>query len=161
MCYAAQLLADANWLCYTCQMAAIRRPPFPSPSSQSAPGSVRLHERVNEVRSGLPYAELARLQAAVDLSAAETAKVLGIPERTLARRKDGKLTAEESDRLDRITRVFELGCTVLGEESKIRAWLHAPNRALGGVVPLELLDTDRGVRAVEDVLLRIEHGIHG
>lgn len=119
-------------------------------------------ERVNEVRSGLPYSDLELLQSAVALSAAETARALGIPERTLARRKqDGRLSAEESDRLDRVTRVVELGRKVLGDEAKIRGWLHAPSRALGGVVPIELLDTDRGVRAVEEVLLRLEHGMYG
>ena len=119
-------------------------------------------ERVNAIRSGLSYSELELLQSAVLLSAAETARALGIPERTLARRKnDGRLTSEESDRLDRVIRVVQLGRNVLGDEAKIRAWLHAPSRALGGVIPLELLDTDRGVRAVEDVLLRIEHGIYG
>lgn len=119
-------------------------------------------ERVNEVRSGLPYTELELLQAVVALSAAEMAKVLAIPERTLARRKnDGKLTAEESDRLDRVLRVVNLGLRVFEDDVKLRGWLHAPNRGLGGVVPLELLDTDRGVRAVEDVLLRLEHGIFG
>jgi len=121
-----------------------------------------LFESVSLVREGLPYSTLELLQASVELSAAEMAKALGIPERTLARRKtEGKLTAEESDRLDRVTRIFHLGKDVLGEEAKIRSWLNAPNRSLGGVVPLELLDTDRGVRAIEEVLFRIEHGMYG
>lgn len=119
-------------------------------------------EHVNAVRDGLPYSLLELLQAVADLSAAATAKVLGIPERTLARRKkEGKLTAEESDRLDRVQRVVNLGIQVLGDDEKLRLWIHAPNRGLGGVVPLDLLDTDYGVRAVEDVLRRLEYGNYG
>ena len=55
-------------------------------------------ERVNAIRSGLSYSELELLQSAVLLSAAETARALGIPERTLARRKnDGRLTSEHGE----------------------------------------------------------------
>jgi putative toxin-antitoxin system antitoxin component (TIGR02293 family) len=48
---------------------------------------------------------------------------------------------------------------VLGSVEKARQWLTAENRALGCVAPISLLDTDVGVRAVEDVLHRIEHGV--
>jgi len=34
------------------------------------------------------------------------------------------------------------------------------NRALGGRVPLHLLDSDAGAQAVERVLGRIEHGVY-
>ena len=44
---------------------------------------------------------------------------------------------------------------------KARAWLKHPNRGLGDEVPLSLLDTDIGARQVEDVLIRLEYGIHG
>jgi putative toxin-antitoxin system antitoxin component (TIGR02293 family) len=49
----------------------------------------------------------------------------------------------------------------LGTEDKARLWMQRPNRNLEGETPLSLLDTDRGVRAVEDVLMRIDHGIYG
>jgi putative toxin-antitoxin system antitoxin component (TIGR02293 family) len=48
----------------------------------------------------------------------------------------------------------------LGSEEKAARWLHTPNRALGGNLPLELLDTDLGSRQVEEVLGRIEHGVY-
>jgi putative toxin-antitoxin system antitoxin component (TIGR02293 family) len=49
---------------------------------------------------------------------------------------------------------------VLGSEEKASRWLMTPNRALGGEPPIALLETDLGARQVEDVLGRIEHGIH-
>ncbi|MGH9845548.1 MAG: antitoxin Xre/MbcA/ParS toxin-binding domain-containing protein [Blastocatellia bacterium] len=42
---------------------------------------------------------------------------------------------------------------------KASLWLQEPNRALGLQTPLSLLDTDEGARRVEDVLIRIEHGV--
>jgi uncharacterized protein (DUF2384 family) len=43
--------------------------------------------------------------------------------------------------------------------AKARLWLLAPNRALGGEVPLHMLDTDIGARQVEEVLLRLSYGV--
>ena len=42
---------------------------------------------------------------------------------------------------------------------KTDGWLEAPNRALGGVTPLSLLDTDNGAQAVLDVFGRIDFGV--
>jgi uncharacterized protein (DUF2384 family) len=47
----------------------------------------------------------------------------------------------------------------LGALAKARLWLLAPNRALGGEVPLQMLDTDIGARQVEEVLLRLSYGV--
>ena len=38
-------------------------------------------------------------------------------------------------------------------------WLKAPNAALRGHAPLNLLDTDIGAESVLDTLGRIEHGV--
>jgi putative toxin-antitoxin system antitoxin component (TIGR02293 family) len=117
---------------------------------------------LDELRTGLPYDALERLRVEAALTRAQVAELLGIPERTLARRKiDGRLTPAESDRVDRTTRILRLTAEVLEGEDKARAWLQKPNRGLGGVTPLSLLDTDRGTRAVEDALMAIEHGMYG
>ncbi len=94
--------------------------------------------------------------------ARQLAAVLGIPARTLARRKkERRLSAEESDRLLRLGRLAALAEDVLGSRSKASAWLHAGNRALGGAAPLSQLDTDLGAEAVESALLRLAHGVVG
>jgi putative toxin-antitoxin system antitoxin component (TIGR02293 family) len=49
---------------------------------------------------------------------------------------------------------------VLGSRERAGAWLRGPVRALGEARPLELLDTDLGAQQVEQVLGRIEHGVH-
>lgn len=48
----------------------------------------------------------------------------------------------------------------LSTECDTAAWLSAPNDALSGESPLSLLDTDAGVRLVEEVLTRIEFGVY-
>jgi putative toxin-antitoxin system antitoxin component (TIGR02293 family) len=113
------------------------------------------------VRKGLPYSALEALQTALDLSVKELSAILGIPERTIARRKDDQhLTASESDRLYRVARTLAHASSVLGTLEKARLWLKRPNRALGDESPLALLDTEVGARQVEETLLRIVYGIH-
>ena len=114
------------------------------------------------VRKGLPFSAFETVLREVDLPQKQLSTILGIPTRTIARRKEiRQLTAAESDRLYRVARVAVHAASVLGDMDKARAWLKRPNRGLGDEVPLSLLDTDIGARQVEDVLIRLEYGIHG
>lgn len=119
-----------------------------------------LGELRQTVNAGLPYASLEVVMAKFGLARDETAAVLRLPQRTLARRKkDRRLRADESDRLLRLARIGAQAAEVLGSEEKAARWLRRPNRALENRVPLELLDSDIGSRQVEDILGRIEHGV--
>jgi putative toxin-antitoxin system antitoxin component (TIGR02293 family) len=113
------------------------------------------------VRTGLPYSALEALADRLGASRGEMAGVLGVPARTLARRRvSGRFTASESDRLVRLGRIAALAEQVLGDRDKAVRWLHRANRALGQRVPVRELDTDLGAREVEAILLRIEHGVY-
>lgn len=114
------------------------------------------------VRAGLPYASLAALAAGFRLEALDAVSILRIPERTLARRKKEKrLSVEESDRLVRLARIAALAEETLGTREKAALWLSVRNRALGGETPLSRLDTDLGAEEVEAVLHRLAHGVIG
>jgi putative toxin-antitoxin system antitoxin component (TIGR02293 family) len=86
---------------------------------------------------------------------------LVVPRRTLADRKQkGKpLSAEQSDRLARVLRVYARAEEAIGDASRAHAWLHKENRALEGRRPVDLVGSDAGTRAVEKVLGRIEYGV--
>jgi putative toxin-antitoxin system antitoxin component (TIGR02293 family) len=84
-----------------------------------------------------------------------------ISKRTLQRRSGAKrLSVEESDKLTRLVRAIARAEDALGNPEKAERWVRAPNRALAGRRPLDLLKSDGGARAIEKVLGRIEHGIH-
>lgn len=113
------------------------------------------------IREGLPYTSLEAVMERFGLKREEVSWALDLPLRTLARRKqERRLSPGESDRLFRVVRIAVQAADVLGGREEASQWLHAPNRALGGQTPLELLDTDLGSRQVEDVLGRIEHGVY-
>src|SRR5260370_24709065 len=115
-----------------------------------------------QVRSGLPASTVTLLASALSLQRALVAARLNIPPRTLSRRlaTKSRLTHEESDRTLRMARVIALAQEVLGTEEKASHWLSSPNRALGGRKPFDQLDTEVGVRSVEEILQRIAYGMY-
>lgn len=108
------------------------------------------------LRHGLPFSALEKTMKAFHLTREEITQILAIPQRTLIRRKQQKrLTANESDRLFRLTRVMNHAEQVFDDRAKAAKWFHRPNRTLKGKVPLSLMDTDIGTTQVDDVLGRI------
>jgi len=81
--------------------------------------------------------------------------------RTFKRRQDAAqpLDPGESDRLVRLVRVVATAEETFGDAEKALIWLSRENRALDGLTPLSLADTDLGARSVETLLGRIGHGI--
>lgn len=63
----------------------------------------------------------------------------------------------ENEDADRIVR---LAGEIFGSVERAERWLDAPNRALGQR-PSDLLGSEEGIRLVEEVLQRINHGING
>ena len=114
------------------------------------------------VREGLPAESLSQLAQKLDLRQAELSDKIGIPQRTLTRRlaSHSRLSAIESDRTVRLAQVFANAAETLGSEEKAAQWLKTPIRALRGERPLDQLDTDPGVREVEDILGRIAYGVY-
>ncbi len=112
------------------------------------------------IREGIPAAAVESILGTVRLSQSELARALGIPERTLARRKrEGVLNSEESSKLLRLARVVSRANTVFDGPAAAIDWLKSPNAALRSNAPLSLLDTDIGAESVLDALGRIEHGV--
>jgi putative toxin-antitoxin system antitoxin component (TIGR02293 family) len=114
---------------------------------------------VHAIRHGLPLAAIDLLRQWA-ISAAEIERLV-IPRRTLAhRRKAGqRLSPVESERALRVARVVSLADRTFGEPGKADVWLRRPTRALAGDAPLALIDSEPGARLVEDLLVRIDHGI--
>lgn len=115
---------------------------------------------IEVIRQGIPAGAVESLLKAMQVSQSDLARALGIPERTLARRKrDGVLNSEESAKLLRLARVVGRAHEVFESAEPAIHWLKSPNAAFGRKTPLSLLDTDLGAENVLDTLGRIEHGV--
>jgi putative toxin-antitoxin system antitoxin component (TIGR02293 family) len=114
------------------------------------------------VRAGLPVESVVSLAEKLHLRNGLLSQKLGIPQRTFTRRlsQASALTPAESDRTVRMARVYAHAVEMIGDRDKAIQWLSRPNRALGGEIPLDQLDTDTGARMVEDILGRIAYGVY-
>jgi putative toxin-antitoxin system antitoxin component (TIGR02293 family) len=121
----------------------------------------RTDELVRKVQSGFRFQQLTNLEKRSGLTRERIARFVAIPARTLARRQnEGRLNPEESDRVLRASRLFELATDLFdGSMEEARRWLQTPNIALGGASPLEFASTDVGAREVENLIGRLEHGV--
>ena len=115
---------------------------------------------IAKIKQGLPISSFDRLCRHLDLPEKELARTLHIPVSTLARRKkSGRMSFEESERLFRVARLYDRAREVFGDEEQARAWLRLPAWGLGDVVPLAHAETELGAREVDELLGRIEHGV--
>lgn len=118
-------------------------------------------ELVQSLERGLSFHALQNLASHSGIAVGRLAPILGIPERTLARRKSsGKLTLAESERLLRLSLIFEKAVELFeGEISAAVNWLTTPKKALQNHRPLDYSRTEIGAREVESLIGRLEHGV--
>jgi putative toxin-antitoxin system antitoxin component (TIGR02293 family) len=118
-------------------------------------------ELIQQVGRGFSFQAMLALESRSGIPLAEIAGIVGIPARTLARRKASRrLTPDESEKLLRLSAVFEQA-VALFEDDKAGAlkWLTSPKRALENQTPLAYSRTELGAREVENLMGRLEHGV--
>jgi putative toxin-antitoxin system antitoxin component (TIGR02293 family) len=111
------------------------------------------------IREGFLHSVVDALAGNSGLTLQEVASSLDLSTRSLQRRKhQGRLARYESDRLYRLARLMALAEYFIGSHATAVEWMKRPNLVLGGVAPLQLLDTELGARQVENILGRIGYG---
>lgn len=125
-------------------------------------GNVGVFEIQSKLQQGLPFATLGRFEKASELPKAAILDVIRLPARTLARRKArGKLSFEESERLFRLSRVFQRAVELYhGKVDVARRWFETPCHALGNETPKDMTKTEVGAQEVLDLIGRLEHGVY-
>lgn len=113
------------------------------------------------IEKGFSWKTFERFVKNLGLPAEQVGDVIGIPRRTLARRKvEGRLKADESDRLLRLARVFGSALDLFhGNRNSAVLFLTDVNIALGGVAPIDFARTQLGAEEVENLVGRIQYGI--
>ena len=113
-----------------------------------------------EVERGLPISRLEEFSAYSGFALKDLLEVV-IPARTLKhrRQRNEPLSIDESDRLARVARLYELGVKVFGNPEKARRWLSKPKQRFDGRSPLSMMRTSLGGNAVEEMLYQIDEGM--
>ena len=76
----------------------------------------------------------------------------------IAAHRTSRLAQRPNNRRDstshrRIARLTQLAEDVFRRKGKAERWLRRPQRELGGICPLEMMETPAGARQVESMLL--------
>lgn len=123
-----------------------------------AAGPEQVHDRIRE---GFPFAALHKFEVYSQLSEDVIARVVGIPARTLARRKSAdRLKPDESDRLYRLAEVFARATELMGgDTAAAKRWLTGPVRGVGYRNPIDLVETAAGTQLVLNLIGQLEHGV--
>lgn len=118
-------------------------------------------ELLRTVRRGFSYRTFERFHQNTALPFERVTALIDIPRRTLTRRKrQGRFLPGESDRLLRASRLFGRTLELFeGDRHAATEWLTTAQPALGGAVPLDVATSDAGVREVETLIGRLEHGV--
>jgi Protein of unknown function (DUF2384) len=66
---------------------------------------------------------------------------------------------KETDRFVQITNLIRSGLDAFGDPAKFKRWMASPRKGLGGICPMEMLDTAEGIESVKVELGRAEHGV--
>src|SRR4051812_39666819 len=116
---------------------------------------------IERIEGGLPVAVLDRVSRSIAPTDANF-KYRIVSRATLDRRRKSearRLSAEESERLARIAKLWAFARAVWGSDEEARDFLFRPHMLLEGRQPIEVaVKTEIGARLVEDILGRLEHG---
>jgi putative toxin-antitoxin system antitoxin component (TIGR02293 family) len=112
------------------------------------------------VERGVPLAALEEFSSYSGIKMGDLLEVV-IPLRTLKhrRQRNEPLNLEESDRLGRIVRIYELAARVFADRKDGKDWLLEPKDRFDGKTALAMLRSTAGERAVEEFLIQIDEGM--
>jgi putative toxin-antitoxin system antitoxin component (TIGR02293 family) len=112
------------------------------------------------VREGLPKSALAAgvQHIAADADSRRALRARIIPEATYKRRRD-RLTTDESEKTERLARVYATAAYVWDDPQDARAFLATPHPQLEGRPPVDVALTELGARRVESLLWQIFYGL--
>lgn len=114
---------------------------------------------INCIRAGLPKQAIHGILDNTAISRTQLAAILHISTRQLNRYTDEDLlSAEQSNFLYELSRLYVRATDVLGNKATADTWLHRQNTALNDKTPIEMLDTIEGFRMIYDLLSQIEYG---
>jgi putative toxin-antitoxin system antitoxin component (TIGR02293 family) len=112
------------------------------------------------IEQGIPLSALDAFSAYSGIAMRDLLEVV-IPARTLKHRRQRSepLSSEESDRLARVSRTFELAVKVYKDRDGGREWLLSEMRRFDGRTAISMLRTEAGEHAVQEVLVQIQEGM--
>ena len=119
------------------------------------------YKKIDIIKEGISKEELENLKDQTGLDYDTLAKVLSVAKATLHNKKGkAKFDTSVSERILLLADIYSYGYEVFGEKERFNSWMKSENTSLGGVAPLQLLDTLYGIEEVKHLIGRIEYGVY-
>ncbi len=83
----------------------------------------------------------------------------GVVPKTTLERRETQLSPQESERTERVARLFVHARRALGTEAEARAFMTTPHQQLDERSPVDAARTDLGARRTEQILNALEYGL--
>ncbi len=117
-------------------------------------------DAVNFIRAGVPASILKEASNFLGVPEARIFRAVHMPATTASRlvKNAARMDAAITERVYRMGNTVKLAIDVFESSERAAEWMRQPNRTLGGVAPLELIDTEPGANAVRQVLNAIATG---
>ncbi len=113
------------------------------------------------VERGLPRTALRHV--AEQLAGSDKSKIVrlewGVVPRTTLERREKLLSPQESERTERVARLFVHARRALGTEAEAREFMTTPHPLLDGRSPMDTAKSDLGTRRAEQILNALEYGL--
>lgn len=118
-------------------------------------------EKMIVSQAGISKSDLEHLKKTAGLGYEEMADILAVTKATLINKKGSeKFSTAISEKIMGVADVFSYGFRVFGEPARFSSWLRTPNMALGGYLPIALINNEFGREEVKNLLGRIEYGVY-
>ena len=117
--------------------------------------------RMGKANEGLPVASFGRFAETSGVSREALAKAIRVSLRTVQRRQetDGRLDPAASERLVRLADLYAHAAKVIGDDALARQWMQTPRDVFDDRTPFEMAGSELGAQEVDNLLLRVEHGV--
>jgi putative toxin-antitoxin system antitoxin component (TIGR02293 family) len=119
------------------------------------------YDKIDAIKEGISKEELENLKDQTSLDYDTLARILAVAKATLHNKKGkAKFDSSTSERILLLADIYSYGYEVFENKEKFNRWMKNENSSLGGICPLQLLDTLYGMEEVKHLIGRLEYGVY-
>lgn len=118
------------------------------------------YQKMQIVRDGITKSYLSKLKEETSLDYDALAQALSVTRSTLINKKnDQRFNDHVSERIIAVAELYSFGYEVFEDKDNFNNWMFAPNQALSGAKPFELMDNQFGREEIRNLIGRIAYGV--
>lgn len=119
------------------------------------------YQKMQIVRDGVTKTYLKKLKDETSLDYDALAQALSVTRSTLINKKgEQKFNDHISEGIIALAEIYSFGYEVFEDKDNFNNWMFAPNQALSGATPFNLMDNQFGREEIRNLIGRIAYGVY-